>query len=203
MLAADKKPGVCPLACVEIWMRLWADCLNTETKVEATTACGNINLCASLWAGIEGNLYAVCAVWLQSAGWEYGSGEVTAPQLATKGTLIAGILTTDPGNFADATHLRYMPDTGFWTALFDAKNGFNEMNQYLMLWTTAYCWTKASWFASKPLLPSKHSLCPQPAWKTPHSDYIQGGPCPGMQPLHDPLWSCTLASSQEDASGSP
>jgi hypothetical protein len=62
MLAADKKPGVHPLVCGEIWMRLWADCLNTETKVGATTVCGNINLCAGLWAGIEGNLHAVRAV---------------------------------------------------------------------------------------------------------------------------------------------
>jgi len=56
MLVADKKPGVRPLACGEIWMRLWADCLNTETKVGATTACGNVNLCAGLRAGIEGNI---------------------------------------------------------------------------------------------------------------------------------------------------
>jgi len=48
ILAADKKPGVRPLACGEIWMRLWADCLNTETKAGATTACGNVNLCAGL-----------------------------------------------------------------------------------------------------------------------------------------------------------
>ena len=43
-------------------MRLWTDCLNTETKVGATTACGNVNLCAGLWAGIEGNLHAVNAM---------------------------------------------------------------------------------------------------------------------------------------------
>jgi hypothetical protein len=44
MLVADKKPGVYPLACGEIWMRLWVDCLNTEMKVGATTVCGNVNL---------------------------------------------------------------------------------------------------------------------------------------------------------------
>ncbi len=33
MLTGDKKPGVHPLACREIWMRLWVDCLNSETKV--------------------------------------------------------------------------------------------------------------------------------------------------------------------------
>jgi len=40
-----------------------------------------------------------------------------------------------------------VPDTGFETALFDAKNGFNKVNRYLMLWTVAHRWTKASWFA--------------------------------------------------------
>jgi hypothetical protein len=59
MLAGDKKPGVHPLACGEIWMKLWVDCLNSETKVGSTTACGNVNLCAGLRAGIEGNLHAV------------------------------------------------------------------------------------------------------------------------------------------------
>ena len=77
MLTADKKPGVHPLVCGEIWMRLWADCLNTETKVGATTACGNVNLCAGLRAGIEGNLHAVWAVWPQSAGCECDDEEVT------------------------------------------------------------------------------------------------------------------------------
>jgi hypothetical protein len=62
MLAADKKPGVCPLACEEIWKRLWEDCLNTKMKVGATTVCGNVNLCAGLQAGIEGILHAVRAV---------------------------------------------------------------------------------------------------------------------------------------------
>jgi hypothetical protein len=70
-------------------MRLWADCLNTETKVGATTACGNVNLCAGLRAGIEGNLHAVRAVWPQSAGWERDGGEVTAPMPVTEGTSMA------------------------------------------------------------------------------------------------------------------
>jgi hypothetical protein len=94
MLAGDKKPGVCPLACGEIWMRFWGDCLNTETKVGATTACGNVNLCAGLQAGIEGNLHAVHAVCLQSAGWKHDGGEVTVPQLATEGTSMAVIPTS-------------------------------------------------------------------------------------------------------------
>jgi hypothetical protein len=40
-----------------------------------------------------------------------------------------------------------MPNSGFDTALFNFRNGVNEINRYLMLWTVAHCWTKASWFA--------------------------------------------------------
>jgi hypothetical protein len=147
MLAADKKPGVRPLACGEIWMRLWADCLNTETKVGATTACGNVNLCAGLRAGIVGNLHAVRAIWPQSAGWERDGGEVTAPMPATEGTSMAVTRARDPGEPEDVSRSRYVPDSGFGTTLFDAKNGFNKVNRYLMLWTAAHCWTKASRFA--------------------------------------------------------
>jgi hypothetical protein len=147
MLVGDKKPGVRPLACGEIWMRIWADCLNSETKVGATTACGNVNLCAGLRAGIEGNLHAVHAVWPQSAGWERDGGEVTAPQPATEGTSMAVIPTMDPDKAVDTSCSRYVPNSGFRTALFDARNGFNEVNRYLMLWTVAHHWTKASRFA--------------------------------------------------------
>jgi hypothetical protein len=147
MLAGDKKPGVRPSVCGKIWIRLRADCLNSEMKVGATTACDNVNLCAGLRAGIEGNLHAVLTVWLQSAGWERNGGEVTAPQLATEGTSMAIIPTMDPDKAADTFRLRYMPNSGFGNALFDARNGFNEVNWYLMLWTVAHCWTKASRFA--------------------------------------------------------
>jgi hypothetical protein len=128
-------------------MRLWADCLNTETNVGATTACGNVNLCAGLRAGIEGNLHAVHAIWPQSAGWECNGGEVTAMLPATEGTSMAVTRATDPGEAADISCLHYVPDSGFGTALFDAKNGSNEVNRYLMLWTAAHRWTKASQFA--------------------------------------------------------
>jgi len=108
MLVADKKSGVRPLACGKIWMRLWTDCLNTETKVGATTACGNVNLCAGLWAGIEGNLHAMQAIWLQSAGWECNGGELTAPLLATEGTSMAVIRAKDLDKAADVSRLCYV-----------------------------------------------------------------------------------------------
>ncbi len=60
---------------------------------------------------------------------------------------MAVILTMDPGKAADTSRLCYMLDSSFGTALFDAKNSFNEVNRYLMLWTVAHRWMKASLFA--------------------------------------------------------
>ncbi len=73
-LAADKRPGVRPLGCGETWMRLMANCNHMQSKVGATAACGNTQLCAGLQSGIEANLHAVRAIWPQSAGWLHDSG---------------------------------------------------------------------------------------------------------------------------------
>jgi hypothetical protein len=43
--------------------------------------------------------------------------------------------------------LRYVEGIGFGSALFDARNGFNKLNQYLMLWNVAHLWNRRSWFA--------------------------------------------------------
>jgi hypothetical protein len=83
-------------------------------------------------------------MWPQSAGWERDGGEVTAPLPATESTSKAVIRATDPGEAAGISRSCYVPDSGFGTTLFDAKNGFSEVNRYLMLWTAAHRWTKAS-----------------------------------------------------------
>ena len=76
--------------------------------------------------------------------WERNGGEVTAPLPATEGTSMAVTRAMDPGEAKDVSRSRYVPDSGFGTTLFDAKNGFNEVNRYLMFWTAAHRWTKAS-----------------------------------------------------------
>ncbi|EJK55331.1 hypothetical protein THAOC_24945, partial [Thalassiosira oceanica] len=79
MLAADKEPGVRPLACGCIWMRLMAGAvIDSGLKVQARDACGNVQLCAGLGAGIEGNLHAVTRIFPQSAGWTEGEGTSNA-----------------------------------------------------------------------------------------------------------------------------
>ena len=53
----------------------------------------------------------------------------------------------DSGAAEDASFYRYEPGTGFPSALFDACNGFNKINRYLMLWNVAHRWNRGSRFA--------------------------------------------------------
>jgi hypothetical protein len=53
---------------------------------------------------------------------------VKAPQPANEGTLMAVIPTMNPSKAADTSRLRYVLDSSFGATLFDARNGFNEMN---------------------------------------------------------------------------
>ena len=46
----------------------------------------------------------------------------------------------DPGAAEDDRHSRFEAGTGFGSALFYARNGFNDLNRYLMLWNVAHLW---------------------------------------------------------------
>jgi hypothetical protein len=50
----------------------------------------------------------------------------------------------DPGEAEDDSYSRYTADSGFGSALFDARNAFNELNRYLMLWNVAHLWNRGS-----------------------------------------------------------
>jgi hypothetical protein len=114
-----------------------------KTKATATNACGNTQLCAGLRSGIEANLHAVRAIWPQSAGWtkdgsseEEDDGDTPSNTTLQRRIRAEGVLDsgTHPGAAEDATFSLYEPGTGLGSALFDARNGFNEINRYLMLW---------------------------------------------------------------------
>ena len=136
-VALDKCPGVWPLGVGEVWMRLWSDCSHMKTKAAVTIPCGNTQLRAGLRSGIEANLHAIRAIWQQLAKWtEDGASEeeddgdpssdaTLRSRIRAEGVLAPGI---DPGATEDATFSRYEPKTGFSTALFDTRNGFNEIN---------------------------------------------------------------------------
>jgi hypothetical protein len=147
--ALNKSPGVRPLRVGEVWMRLWSDCSHMKTKAAATSACRNTQLCAGLRSGIKANLHAVWAIWPQLAGWtkdeaaeeeedgDPSSNATLQNHVCAKGVLAPGI---DPGAAEDASFSHYEPGTGFGSALIDARNGFNKLNRYLMLWNAAHCW---------------------------------------------------------------
>jgi hypothetical protein len=131
MLAVDKEPGVRPLACGEIWMRLIGRCvLDGESKQQAREACGNVQLCAGLQAGIEGNLHAVQKVWPESAGWTFDA-EVEGVEGTEPNPFFSQ--DTDPGMAEDNADSRYAPETGHGTTLVDADNAFGRLVRYLAL----------------------------------------------------------------------
>jgi hypothetical protein len=92
----------------------------------------------------------------ESAGWTkdgaaeaeddgYPSSNATLwTRVCAEGVLAPGI---DPGAAEDASFSRSELGTGFGSALFDARNGFNEVKRYLMLWNVAHYWNQGSRFA--------------------------------------------------------
>ncbi len=59
LVALDKQPGVRPLAIGKIWQRCIAKGNLAGFGAEAKGACGSVQLCAGLEAGIKGALHAV------------------------------------------------------------------------------------------------------------------------------------------------
>jgi len=170
MLAVDKEPGVRPLACGEIMMRLWGkSALAAEAKELARDACGNNQTCAGLQAGIEANVHAIRAVWPESGGWTFDRGTEANPtnifQQLLDGTerllasesvmtdnLTGPVLEMDPDEedpgICEFTELsEYQSNVGFGCLLVDARNAFNLIGRYLMLWTVFHRWQKGSRFA--------------------------------------------------------
>jgi hypothetical protein len=137
-----------------------ANCNHMQSKVGATAACGNTQLCAGLQSGIEANLHAVRAIWPQSAGWLHdgsnegdGAGNEDGENTNGDGGAVNMIAISnrtqndDAGVDEDVSNSCYTPDSGYGAALFDARNAFNELNRYLMLWNVAHLWNRGSRFA--------------------------------------------------------
>ena len=59
LVALDKRPGVRPVGIGETLCRALSKIVMREAGDQAKTACGNLQLCAGLGAGIEGATHAV------------------------------------------------------------------------------------------------------------------------------------------------
>ena len=59
LVALDKRPRVHPVVIGETLRRALAKIVMRSAKDQEKTACGNLQLCAGLEAGIEGSTHAV------------------------------------------------------------------------------------------------------------------------------------------------
>lgn len=134
LVALDKMPGVRPVGIGEIYRRLMAKCLLKVVGHQATTACGNLNLCAGLPVGIEGAVHAIRETW--------DSFESEEPTVETMpGGDKSAMADTDPeGGVATAQEPKAVVQI-------DARNGFNELSRQSMLWTVRHRWAAGSRFA--------------------------------------------------------
>jgi hypothetical protein len=144
LVALDKQPGVCPVAIGKIWHQCIAKGNLAGLGAQAKGACGSVQLCAGLEAGIEGALHAVrlcaetngsmlfCAGEIDNDLWELEMEEGDDLPWTAK---------------AEGDQREECVDGPEELTLADARNGFNELSHYAMLWTARHCWPKGARFA--------------------------------------------------------
>jgi hypothetical protein len=160
LVALDKMPGTRPVGIGEVYCRLWAQCLLKVIGHQATTACGNVNLCAGLPAGIEGAVHAIQSLFedpslmaaAQTADPVQEDAPLTQPDGAPMKTPTPNPDLDQPDEtpLADQTMEDFMgnlqgaigltKDEFDAVLLVDARNGFNKLGRKAMLWTVHHLW---------------------------------------------------------------
>jgi len=135
LMALDKEPGTRPVGIGEIYRRLMAKCVISVCGHTATAACGNVNLCAGLSAGIEGAVHAMNGEWEE----DDPATALDSPRLATQDEEErAGAPMAEDEEDDDDVRV---------AVLLDARNGFNELGRKTMLWTVRHRWEAGARFA--------------------------------------------------------
>jgi hypothetical protein len=144
LVVLDKQPGVRPVAIGEIWQRCIAKGNLAGSGAKAKGACGSIQLCAGLEAGIEGALHAVRSRAETNGSMQFCAGEIDDDLWDIKREE-----GEDPPWIAEAEGgPRGESDDGpEGLTLVDARNGFNKLSCYAMLWTARHRWPKGKRFA--------------------------------------------------------
>ena len=176
LLAGNKKPGVRPIQCGEIFRRYWAKVVILITGFQAMEECGSVQLCAGLPVGVEGAVHAMRRA-IPTVDWDDevpaaegatdGGGAEGAADRGINGTVLRGVGDTagndtddgmdaeeNPGGgsstqqeFDEEANDNYHDEqTGIGGLLVDADNGFNNMCRYAMLWTIRHLWPRAARF---------------------------------------------------------
>ena len=133
LIAMDKSPGVCPIGIGKIFCRLFAKCILFCTGTDATSECGNFNLCVGLDAGIEGAAHAMAKF------------ECAVNNNKNKDHHVQAATSTAKSNMPMGDN----PNTDNREAmiLVDARNRFNEINCVVLLWTVQFLWASGARFA--------------------------------------------------------
>jgi hypothetical protein len=140
-VAVDKVPGTRPVHVGEALMRLLGKDLLSTAGDEAKQACGSVHLCAGLEAGVEGGIHAAREVFGKD-GWTQDDG-IPGPHNCFRPLVDALESNLDIDAFDDEIwDIPEIESTGM--SLFDARNGFNELKRYQMLWNVHHLWPKGS-----------------------------------------------------------
>ncbi len=144
LVALDKQPGVWPVAIGKIWQWCIAKGNLVGSGAEAKGTCRSVQLCAGLEAGIKGVLHGVRLRAETNKSMQFRAGEIEDELWEVKGEE-----GEDPPWIAEAKgdlqgKLEYRPEG---LTLVDARNGFNELSHYSMLWTARHRWPKGVQFA--------------------------------------------------------
>jgi hypothetical protein len=141
----DKDPGVRPIGIGEVYHHLFAKCILKIASGQATTAAGNLNLCAGLATDIEGTVHAVREAWEKPLGLPPPFPSEPPSRAAAPPPPPPDI---PPDGMTDAEDLPLLPLSNPTVCIFiDATNGFNELGQRAMLWTVLHLWPSGSRFA--------------------------------------------------------
>ena len=149
LVALDKLPGTRPVGIGEILRRLMAKIVIAHVGDQATLACGNLQLCAGLSAGIEGAIHAMHQKWGDKDGikkneQQQNDGHTTTNSDDDEDLEFPTPITQCMDDMADSA-----AEEGDFFCLFeaDANNGFNELNRKAMLWTVRHLWAAGSRFS--------------------------------------------------------
>jgi hypothetical protein len=141
LVALNKQPRVRPVAIGEIWHRCIAKGNLVGLGAQAKGACGSVQLCAGLETGIEGALHAVRLRTETNGSMLFRAGEIDNDLWELE--IEEG---EDPPWTAEAEgdQRKECVDGPEGLTLVDARNGFNELSRYAMLWTARHCWPKGA-----------------------------------------------------------